>query len=162
MNNTVAAVLAADLGFLPVAVSFMKLLGQELKKFVSILLFRCHKILEGLLLADPEARQDIGRSVAVRVLKGVKVLEHVVHCAAETVWDLAVGTLVTITEVEVSQERVMQEALQHDVLVAGRTSIVDAAQTIRSARRCRRVVCDVFGIILHSIREQFLMLAFST
>lgn len=82
MDDAVAAVLASYLGFFAIPVAFMQLLGQKLKEFVSVLLFGCDKILEGFLLAYPEAREDVGRRIAVGVLSGVEILEHVVHGAA--------------------------------------------------------------------------------
>ena len=54
VDDAVARVLAAYLGAFAVAIALMELLGEELEELVSILLLGCDKILERLLLADPE------------------------------------------------------------------------------------------------------------
>ncbi len=67
-----------------------------------ILLLGCYQVLESLLLTDPEARQDVGSCVTVSILLHVKILEHVVHGTAQTVWRFAVAALVAVAEVEVA------------------------------------------------------------
>lgn len=41
--------------------------------------------------------------------------------------DATLAALVPVAEVKVAQEGVVEEALKHDVLVAGRPCVVDAA-----------------------------------
>lgn len=129
MNDTVAAVVGAALRPFPVAVALMQLLGQELEELVGILLLGGDEVFESLLVADPETGQDISCRVAVRVFDGVEVLEHVVHGAAQAVRNLTTAAGVTVAEVEVTEDGVVQEALEDDVLVACGASIIDATKT---------------------------------
>jgi len=104
MNDAGAAVLAAYFGFLAVPVALVELFRKKLEKLVRVLLFCGDQILKRLLFAYPKPREDVGRRVAVSNLAGVKVLKHVIHCAAQTVWRLA---LMTVTKVKVAKDRVV-------------------------------------------------------
>ena len=161
VDDAVARVLAAALGLLAVAVALVEFLGQELEELVRVLLLGRDEVLEGLLLADPEAREDVGGRVAVGALERVEVLEHVVHGAAQAVLRVAVAALVAVAEVVVAQDGVVQEALEDDVLVAGRAGVVDAPEAAGLARRGGRVGRDVGRVVPDGVRrlEQLLVLA---
>lgn len=131
--NTVATVLTARLGLLPVAISFMQLLSEELKELVCILLLSRHQVLECLLLTYPESRQNVGSCIAIGVFKCVEVLEHIVHGAAQAMRHGAVVGLMAIAEVVVPEKRIVQKALQNDVLVAGSPGVVYSTKTVCSA-----------------------------
>jgi hypothetical protein len=133
VDDAVAAVLAANFGLLAVPVALVQLLGQELEEFMRVLFFRGHQILKGFFLRDPEPGQDVGCGVAIRVLQGIEILKHVVHGAAEAVRDVAVVALVPVAEVKVAQQRVVEEALEDNVLVASSASVVDATKTVGPA-----------------------------
>jgi hypothetical protein len=49
------------------------------------------------------------------------------------VWRFAVAALVAVAEVEVAQDRVVEEALKDDVLVASGASVIDASEAISLA-----------------------------
>lgn len=136
VDDAVAAVLAPDLGLLPVPVPLVQLLREELEELVGVLFPGRDEVLKGLLLRDPEARQDIRGSVPISVFLRVEILEHIIHGTREAVRDGALAALVPAGEVEVAQQRVVQEALEDNVLVAGRTGVVDAPQSVGLAGCC--------------------------
>ena len=125
VDDALAAVLAARLGAPAVAVALVELFGEELEELVGVLLLCGDEVLKGLLLRDPESRQDVRGRVTVSILDGVEVLEDVVQGAAQAV--LGVAVCVAVAEVKVPEEGVVEEALQYDVLVAGGACVVDAA-----------------------------------
>ena len=92
-----------------------------------ILLLGGDQVLECFSFADPEPGEDVGCRIAVCVLQSVEVLEHVIHGAAQAVWHFAGAALVAVAEIEIPQHGIVQDALQNDILVAGRAGIVDAA-----------------------------------
>lgn len=160
MHDAVAAVLAANLWLLAVAIALVKFLSQELKELVSILFFGGYQILKGLLLRNPEPRQDVSGRVAVGVLESIEILEHVVHGAAQAVRNLAV--VVAIAEVKVTEERVMEEALEDNVLVASGSSVIDAAKAVGATRGGCGIVGDVSRVILNGVLEELIMLPLAT
>lgn len=92
VDDAVAAVLAANLGLLTVTIALVQLLGEELEELVRVLLLGSNKVLEGFVLGDPEAGEDVGSSVAISHVHTPEVLEHVVHGTAEAVLHLAGAT----------------------------------------------------------------------
>jgi hypothetical protein len=160
VHDAVAAVLAANLWLLAVAIALVKFLSQELEELVSILFFGGYQILEGLLLRNPEPRQDVSGRVAVGVLESIEILEHIVHGAAQAVRNLAV--VVAIAEVKVTEERVMEEALEDNVLVASGSSVIDAAKAVSATRGGCGIVGDVSRVILNGVLEELIMLPLAT
>jgi hypothetical protein len=63
----------------------VQFLGQELEKFMGILLFCCDKVVESPSIGIPEARENIRRGVPVSRLHAVKLLENVLQCATQAV-----------------------------------------------------------------------------
>jgi hypothetical protein len=70
---------------------------------------------------------------------------------------IAVVALVAVAEVEISKERVVEEALEDNVLVAGRTSIVNAAEAVGTARRHGGVCRDIARITIDRLAEKFIV-----
>lgn len=125
MYDTVAAVLAANLGALAVAVALVQFLSQKLKELVGVLLLGSHQVFKGLILGDPEARQDVSRRVAIGHVSSPEILEHVVHGAAQAILHFAVAARMAITKVEIPENGVVEEALKDDILVAGGPCVVN-------------------------------------
>lgn len=161
VDDAVACMLTATLGLLPIAVSLVQVFGQKLEEFVGVLFLGRHEILKRLLLRDPEARQNVGGRIAVCAFQRIEVLEHVVHGAAEAVGDGTLAALMAVAQIEVAQERIVEEALQHDILVAGCSCVVYAAKAIRSARCDGRVGGDEARVFFDLVCEQFVVLSFS-
>lgn len=111
VDDTVTAMLATYLGLPAISVALMQLLGKKLEELVGILLFGGDEVVEGFVLADPEAGEDVSRCVAVGYLGCVKVLKHVIHGAAEAVLCITATALVSVAKVEISYQGVMQERL---------------------------------------------------
>lgn len=162
MDDTVAAMFTANLGFLSVPVSFVQFFGQELEELVGILFFGGHQILERLLFRYPEARENVGSRVPVGVFERVEILEHIIHGAAEAMGDVAVTALMTITQVEVAEKRVVEKALEDNILVTSRPSIVDAAEAVSPTRGYCGVRRYIARIFLCGVVKEFVMLALST
>lgn len=159
VDDAVTAVLTPNLWFLPVTVPLVQLLGQELEKLVRVLLLGRDEIFKGFPLRDPESTEDIGRRIAIGVFHGVKVLKHVIHGAGKAVGGVAAR--VAVAQVVVSEDGVVKERLENDVLVAGGTCVVDASETVGFAGCCRGVLGDVGGAIFDRIgREELVLLAF--
>lgn len=127
MYDAVTAVLAATLGLLAVAIALVQLLGQELEELMGVLLLVRDEGLKGLVLGNPEARQDVGCRITVGRIAAPEVLKHVVHSAAQTVLNLAGGPGVTIAKVKVLEYGIVDKGLQDDVLVTGGACVVDAS-----------------------------------
>jgi hypothetical protein len=66
---------------------------------------------------------------------------------------VAVAARVPVAEVEVAQDRVVEEALEDDVLVAGGAGVVDAAQAIGLAGRRCGVGGDVCRVVPDGVRR---------
>jgi hypothetical protein len=162
VNDTVTAMLATYLGLLAISVALMQLFGEELEELVSVLFLGGDQVVEGFVLADPEAGEDISRCVAICDLRGVKILEHVIHSAAEAVLRVTAPALMSIAEVEVPYQRVMQECLQNNVLVAGCTGIVDTSKTVGAARGDIGVVGDKSRIVCLGIHEHLVVFPLAT
>ena len=102
MNDAIATMLAPNLGLLPVSVSLVELLSQELEELVCILLLCSDEVLEGFLLRNPKAGQNVGGGVTIGILECVEILEHIVHGTAETMGHITVAALVPIAQVKVA------------------------------------------------------------
>lgn len=73
-----------------------------------------------------------------------------------------VGGLVAISEIEVSEEGVMEEALEDDVLVAGCAGVVDAAEAVGAAGGGGCVGGDIAGVVFYGVCEELIMFFLAT
>lgn len=75
--------------------------------------------------------------------------------------DAAFAALVSIAQIEVAQEGVVEEALKHDILIASCTCVVDAAKATSPARCDGCVGLDEARILFGRIGKKFVVLSFS-
>lgn len=104
VNDAIAQMFTSGLRTFAVPVSFVQLLGQELKELVGILLLGGDKVFERLLLGYPECRKNACSSVTISMLQGEELLIHVIHRAAQAVHHLAVTALMAVAKVEVPKK----------------------------------------------------------
>jgi hypothetical protein len=153
VNDAVAQMLTAGLRTFAVSISFVQLLGQELKELVGILLLGGNEVFERLLLGYPECRKNACSSVTISMLQGEELLIHVIHRAAQAIHHLAITTLVAVAKVEVPEKRIVKKALQNHVLVTRCSSVVNATETVGTTWRSDCVGSDVAGIFLSRVCE---------
>lgn len=72
-------------------------------------------------------------------------------------WDLAVVALVAIAQVEITEKRVVEEALEHDILVAGSACVVDTSEAVRPTRGCCSIRGDVTRIVLDGFGKELIV-----
>jgi hypothetical protein len=89
-------------------------------------------------------------------------LEHIIDGTAQTMWHLAVAAMMTIAEIKVSEQWIVQEALEYNILIARCPSIVYASKTARPARGCSRVRRDVPWIVFDRVGEEFIVFSLAT
>lgn len=142
-------------------IDLVEFFREELEELVSVLLLVTGELLVGLPLREPEAGQDIGRGIASCVLLSVEVLKHVVHGTTHAVLNCAVRVLVSIPEVEISQEGIMHEALEDHVHVTGGPHVIDASQATGPTRCLGRVCRDESRVLFGGLGEELVMLPFS-
>lgn len=65
----------------------------------------------------------------------------------------------TVGKIEVAQHGVVEKALENNILVAGRPSIVNSTQSIGPARSCVGVRHYKARVFVDGVREQFVVLS---
>lgn len=138
----------------------MEFLSQELKELVSVLFLIAGQLLVGLALGEPETREDVGSRVAGGDLLAVEVLEHVIHGTAQAVLDRAVRILVSVSQIEIPQQRIVHEALEDDVHVACCSHIVDAPEATGTAWGFCCICRDESRVLFGRLGEQFVVFPF--
>lgn len=129
---------------------------------MGILLLGGHQILECLLFRYPETRENVSGCVAVGSFKSVEILKHIIHGAAEAVGNIAVTTLMAVAQVEIAEKRVVEKALEDNILVASRPGIIDATEAVGSTRGCCGVRRNIARVFFYGVRKQLVVLPLST
>jgi hypothetical protein len=68
----------------------------------------------------------------------------------------------TIAQVKVPQDGVVQETLKYDVLVAGCASVVYTTQAVRATRRHDGVCGDDLGVLFDGLCQKLIVLPLAT